>query len=164
MSEKARFPYCALPHNRLKCAWLHWVASFPWTHFYTLTFADYPDIKEYSPGHQRALSAAETWMHDITRYGGQTLMVMERGAEGHRIHWHGLAIGNEPSVLRAAKNWKWAEGFVKSEPLEELVAASAYLLKYVLKGQHQLLPWLWAKDTGHRCKKRYCRREGLTDV
>lgn len=129
----------------IRSSWVDFLQQTPWEWFSTLTFA--PSGEYRYVGYPRARRAIEVWGNDITRHGGESFAVMERGTANDRIHWHCLTRALQPSIELAGRNWQYAEGFIQLEPLRSSEGGSLYITKYLTdprKGKDEM-PWYWFK-------------------
>ncbi len=102
----------------------------------TLTF------KGRVPGPQRGRKAVEGYFDNEDFQSA--FVVEERGAENHRLHYHGIAVVEmfawEDPIQRAVDLWQ--QGFAKIELLRDL-GGLAYVTKYVTKTSEQ--NWFYVK-------------------
>ena len=134
------------PYNvfRMRGEWANWLASFDWTHFETLTFAEPATSPRAAIGRVRAYGRALERRSICSR----RFAVVE-GDSSTRLHVHCLArITWAPEVVRARtalsddgglhrrawEEWKIRYGRARISPLSgDSIGAAFYLAKYLLK-------------------------------
>ncbi len=130
------------PTRLLREAWGDFVARWPWEWFVTLTFTD-----DTHP--ERALKLFCLWCSKINRviygrrwnkrepFGVAWLVAVEYQKLG-RVHLHALLAGvGDIRRLTWMDNWEELDdvaGFARIKPVENQIAASRYVSKYVAKG------------------------------
>ena len=129
------------PTRKLQKAWGGFVAQWPWEWFVTLTFC-----LDLHP--ERALKLYRFWCSLLNReiYGrywyrkepfGVTWVVAVERQNSGRVHLHALIAGvGETRRLSWMDTWLELDkvsGFARIEPVNDRVAVSSYVSKYVAK-------------------------------
>lgn len=125
--------------------WVNWLATFPWTHFETLTF------QEPRATARSAFGCLRAHRSRLSRRGMEArfFAVIEGGGTATRLHLHALsilrwadgracarALLQDPSALHRAawREWKDHYGRARISPLEGGGAGAVrYVAKYVTK-------------------------------